>query len=145
MSGRTDRLVLFICVENACRSLMAEAIFNVDPPTGWRAISAGTRPADRPNLRTGPMLEEIGVPLPAHLPVLLTREMMDTAGIRVNMGCVDDASCPVHLREVALRDWNLEDPARLDDTGFRRLRDRLVDCVEDLRRELVLADRRARA
>jgi protein-tyrosine-phosphatase len=37
-----ERLVLFICVENASRSLNAEAMFNTDPPVGWRAVSAGT-------------------------------------------------------------------------------------------------------
>src|SRR5215469_3422971 len=54
------RTVLFVCVENAARSLMAEAFFNADPPEGWRAISAGTEPAPRPNGRTGPMLREVG-------------------------------------------------------------------------------------
>ena len=38
------RIVLFVCVENAARSLMAESVFNADPAPGWRATSAGTRP-----------------------------------------------------------------------------------------------------
>ncbi len=135
-----SRTVLFICIENACRSLMAEAIFNANPPPGWRAISAGTQPASGPNPRTGPMLAEIGLMLPAHGPQTLTPEMMDEARERVTMGCLEDASCPAHLRGLPSRDWALPDPSGLDDAGFRRVRDELRGRVEGLRRELVLED-----
>lgn len=138
-----DRIVLFICVENACRSLMAEAMFNADPPSGWRAISAGTRPADAPHPRTEPMLREIGLELPPHSPRLLTREMMDGSRIRVTMGCLDDASCPVRLKTLKVTDWGLPDPSKLDDAEFREVRDNLRNRVEGLARELRLADRRS--
>jgi arsenate reductase len=141
----TGKLVLFVCVENSCRSLMAESIFNADPPPGWRATSAGTRPAAEANPRTGPMLQEIGLELPDHPPRLLTTEMMDQAKVRVTMGCLDDASCPARLKTLELRDWNLEDPARLDDRGFRQVRDRILAQVRGLRTELAFADRRAAA
>lgn len=140
-----ERKVLFICVENACRSLMAEAMFNAHPPQGWTATSAGTQPAAAPNPRTGPMLAEIGLALPAHNPQLLTQEMMDEALVRVTMGCLDDASCPARLKGLELRDWALPDPARLDDPGFRRVRDDLLGQVEGLRRELVVTDKRRAA
>jgi arsenate reductase (thioredoxin) len=136
------KVVLFICVENACRSLMAEAMFNADPPEGWEATSAGTSPARSANPRTRPMLEEIGLALPAHAPSPLTDLLMDKARIRVTMGCLDDASCPAHLKGLDLRDWALPDPAKLDDAGFRRIRDRLRSHVRGLRTELVLQDRR---
>lgn len=136
-----DKTVLFICVENACRSLMAEAMFNANPPPGWVAVSAGTRPANAPNERTGPMLAELNLPQPGHPPQLLTEGMMDSALIRVTMGCLDDASCPAHLKGLALRDWALPDPAKLDDAGFREVRDRLARQVKGLRVELLLSDR----
>ncbi len=135
------RVVLFICVENACRSLIAEAAFNANPPPGWVANSAGTQPATAPNPRTAPMLGEIGLALPPHPPQLLTRAMMDEAELRVTMGCLDDASCPAHLKGLELRDWSLADPARLDDAGFRDVRDRIVDRVKRLRTELIVFDR----
>jgi protein-tyrosine-phosphatase len=138
-----DKLVLFICVGNSGRSLMAEAIFNADPPPGWRATSAGTRPADAPNPRTAPMLARIGLEPPDHPPRLLTPELMDRAKVRVTMGCLDDASCPAHLKSLELRDWSLEDPSKLDDAGFGRVRDRIVLLVRGLRTELALSDRRA--
>jgi arsenate reductase (thioredoxin) len=138
----TEKTVLFICVENAGRSLMAEAMFNAKPPEGWRAISAGTEPASEPNPRTRTMLQEIGLDLPPHPPQLLTNEMMTTSSVRVTMGCLDSESCPARLKTLELRDWALPDPALLDDAGFRRVRDELVDRVKGLRLELVLQGRR---
>jgi arsenate reductase (thioredoxin) len=141
MASSHSSVVLFICVENAARSLMAEAMFNAHSPDGWRAISAGTRPATAPNPRTGPMLQELGLDLPAHPPQLLTSEMMDDARYRITMGCLDDASCPARLKTLELRDWGLPDPAKLDDNGFRTVRDELLDRVEGLRREIGLERR----
>jgi arsenate reductase len=140
-----ENIVVFICVENAARSLMAEAMFNAQAPDGWRAVSAGTQPARAPNPRTGSMLAEIGLALPAHPPQLLTPEIMDAASLRVTMGCLDDASCPARLKALPLRDWGLADPAKLDDAGFRQVRDDIRDRVERLRREILLIDRRRAA
>ena len=137
-----DRRVLFVCVENAARSLMAEAMFNANPPTGWQATSAGTQPAATPNPRTGPMLREIGLELPPHPPQLLTDEMMDWSPTVVTMGCLDNESCPARLRTIEVRDWALPDPAKLEDPGFRQVRDDLRNRVDGLRRELLLSDRR---
>ncbi len=140
MSGVVTRTVLFVCVENACRSLIAEAIFNADPPPGWVATSAGTEPARQANPRTGPMLREIGLALPPHGPRVLTTEMIDASHLRVTMGCLDRESCPARLTKGELRDWALPDPARLDDAGFRRVRDEIAARVKELRAELVRSD-----
>lgn len=141
--GRTaERTVLFICVENAARSLIAEAIFNSDPPPGWRATSAGTRPASGPNPRTGPMLKEIGLVLPSHPPRELDVETMQNARVRVTMGCLDDESCPARLKTLELRDWALPDPTQLDDEGFRRVRSEILYRVRRLKTEIIATDRR---
>ncbi len=137
-----ERVVLFVCVENAGRSLMAEAIFNANPVPGWKAESAGTAPALTANPRTGPMLAEIGVSLPGHPPRLLSPELIDRARVRITMGCLDHASCPARLKSMELRDWALDDPARLDDAGFRRVRDRIRSLVGELRTELAPAAHR---
>lgn len=132
----SDRIVLFVCVENAGRSRMAEAIFNADAPAGWRAVSAGTRPAPAPHPRTAPMLKEIGLEMPRHPPRLLTPRMIEESEIRVTMGCLDEAACPARLKELEYRDWGLPDPARLDDAGFRAVRDTIRGLVTELIREL---------
>jgi arsenate reductase (thioredoxin) len=131
-----DQTVLFVCVENACRSLMAEAMFNAIAPAGWRATSAGTVPARTSNPRTAPMLAELGLSLPTHPPQLLSREMMEASSMRVTMGCLDDASCPARLRAMEVIDWGLPDPAQLDEAGFRRVRDDLQGRVAALVRDL---------
>ncbi len=136
-----DQTVLFVCVENACRSLMAEAMFNRDAPAGWHAVSAGTSPAQAPNPRTAPMLREIGLDLPSHTPQLLTPAMIEGSKIRVTMGCLDDAACPARLKELEYRDWGLPDPAKLDDAGFRQVRDKLRQQVEGLAREIRLNEK----
>ncbi|HTW56283.1 MAG TPA: low molecular weight phosphatase family protein [Thermoplasmata archaeon] len=131
-----ERTVLFVCVENAARSLMAEAFFNADPPDGWRARSGGTAPAPSPNARTGPMLRERGLSLPDHPPRAVTPAEIAAADRRITMGCLDSASCPARLRELPVEDWALPDPARLDDVGFRRVRDEIGDRVARLKRDL---------
>jgi arsenate reductase (thioredoxin) len=138
MSGApgVPRTVLFVCVENACRSLMAEAMFNADPPAGWVAVSAGTRPASKPHPRTERMLEELGLALPRHPPQPLTRELVEQARIAITLGCLDDASCPAYLHPSGTRDWGLPDPASLDEAGFRDVRDRLATLVQRLQEEL---------
>ncbi|MGI0132271.1 MAG: arsenate reductase ArsC [Thermoplasmata archaeon] len=137
-----ERTILFICVENAGRSLMAEAMFNARPPPGWTAASAGTEPAAHVPPRTGEMLREIGLALPTHPPQRLTDEMMTAASIRITMGCLDSASCPARLKTLEVVDWALPDPASLDDAGFRRVRDDIADRVARLRLELAVATRR---
>ncbi len=135
------RTVLFVCVENSARSLMAEAMFNADPPRGWRAISAGTEPAAAANPRTGPLLREVGLELPGHPPQRLTEEMIAEASVRITMGCLDRASCPARLKTLELTDWALRDPAPLDDRGFREVREELAERVRRLRLELARSSR----
>ncbi|HEV2317912.1 MAG TPA: arsenate reductase ArsC [Thermoplasmata archaeon] len=131
-----ERTVLFVCVGNAARSLMAEAFFNADPPTGWRAVSAGTQPARLPNPRTAPMLAEVGVAPPPHRPQALTESMTDSAQVRITMGCLDEASCPARLKSGPVEDWGLPDPAALADPEFRSVRDEIRRRVAELRTRL---------
>ncbi len=140
-----ENIVLFVCVQNAGRSLMAEAIFNADPPPGWRARSGGTRPAEQPNPRTERLLAEIGLAIPPHPPQLATPDMIAQAKVRITMGCLDDAECPANLKTLKMVDWALPDPVALDDDAVRRLRNDIRERVRGLRTELVLRDRRARS
>ncbi len=66
---------------------------------------------------------------------------MDEAQVRVTMGCLDDASCPLHRKSLELRDWQLNDPAKLDEPGFRQVRATITQLLRGLRTELVLSDR----
>lgn len=120
---------------------MAEAIFNAMAPEGWRARSAGTRPAGTPNPRTGPLLAEIGLRLPPHPPRRLTPRMLRRADRMVTMGCIDTSACPAVRFPEATVDWGLADPGPLTDDGFRAVRDRICALVLALRMELRPAPR----
>jgi arsenate reductase (thioredoxin) len=135
-----EKIVLFVCVENVGRSLMAEAFFNADPAPGWRAVSGGTQPGVRASPRTARMLEEIGLSLPSHPPQLATPAMIESSQERITMGCLDEASCPANLKTLRTVDWALPDPGRLDDAGARAVRDEIRERVKRLRSGLVLRD-----
>lgn len=56
------KVILFVCVENAGRSQMAEGFFNQKyAPKGNRAISAGTRPASQINPLAVEVMKEVGI------------------------------------------------------------------------------------
>ncbi|HEY5538880.1 MAG TPA: low molecular weight phosphatase family protein, partial [Thermoplasmata archaeon] len=52
-------IVLFVCIENSFRSVMAEALFNANAPAGWRAESAGVEPRESLNPRVVPLMAEV--------------------------------------------------------------------------------------
>jgi protein-tyrosine-phosphatase len=115
------------------------------PSTGLAVVSAGTRAAVTANPRTESMLRELGLTLPSHVPQVLSNDLMDRSRIRITTSCLDDASCPAHLKSLELRDWGLPDPAKLDDGQFRAVSDQLVGRIDGLRREIALTHRRETA
>jgi arsenate reductase (thioredoxin) len=60
-SKKREKLVLFVCVENAGRSQMAEGLFNKYAPKGYRAVSAGTRPTSQINPLVVQAMNEVGI------------------------------------------------------------------------------------
>ncbi len=136
------RTVLFVCVENACRSLLAEAFFNEVPTPGWRAISAGTAPARAPNPRAVAALRDAGVATPRHPPRALTSALLRSADRLVTMGCLPAGGCPAGRAGVVPVDWGLPDPATLDEAGFRAVVGTIRRNVDGLRTELAGEHRR---
>jgi len=101
--------VLFVCVENAGRSQMAEAFGRT---YGLDAASAGTVPAEKINSAVVQVMQERGIALPGK-PKMLTEEMIQTADLVVTMGCSVQEVCPapmVRQMEKKLVDWHIEDP-----------------------------------
>lgn len=135
-----NKMVLFVCVGNAGRSLMAEAIFNSLAPEGWRAISAGVSPARSPNPLTGEVLAEIGVPLPPHAPQPLTEEMARSATVRISMSAFTHPACPRWFNPRMARSWEVLDTYHADGDAFRSIRDELRSRVESLIGELTASD-----
>jgi arsenate reductase len=121
--------VLFICVENACRSQMAEAFFNQMSKTA-RASSAGTKPAPSVNPLAVQVMKEIGIDLANAKPKLLTLEILDAADKVITMGCAVGDVCPGAVVET--EDWGIEDPTGKSIEKFREVRDVIRRKVEQL-------------
>jgi len=101
--------ILFVCVENAGRSQMAEGFFQKFAPKGYEAISAGTKPTSKINPIAVDAMKEIGIDLSKQKPKVLTSEIIENSILNVNMGCMDKTECPAVFMKNSV-DWNIEDP-----------------------------------
>ncbi|MEK7347603.1 MAG: arsenate reductase ArsC [Candidatus Eisenbacteria bacterium] len=128
MSEATPSL-LFVCVENSCRSQMAEGFARAQGHDRVIAHSAGSRPSGHVNPRATEFMAEKGV----DLNLQRSKGFDDLPAVRwdyvVTMGCGD--ACP-HLPARHRLDWDIPDPKHLDDDGFRAVRDRIEGLVHKL-------------
>jgi arsenate reductase len=118
--------VLFVCIENAGRSQIAQALYE---RRGGKARSAGSRPAAELHEAVVEVLEEVGIDVSARTPRALERADIEWADLVVTMGCGD--ACPV-LPGKEYVDWNLPDPAGLCLEETRELRDVIERRVSSL-------------
>lgn len=112
--------VLFVCTHNAGRSQMAAALLDHQAAGRVRVTSAGSQPADQLNPAVVQAMAEIGLDLSHEYPKPLTIGKVQAADIVITMGCGD--ACPVYPGKRYL-DWDLPDPAGLDLTAVRPIRD----------------------
>ncbi len=121
--------VLFVCVENANRSQMAQAFARMHGGDLVEALSAGSRPSGRVNPKAIRAMAELGYDLSAHRSTGL-EELGDVAvDVAVTMGCGD--ACP-NLRAARREDWQIPDPRELDEAGVRAVRDEIERRVKQL-------------
>jgi arsenate reductase (thioredoxin) len=100
--------ILFLCVENAGRSQMAEAFFRKYAPQGYEVLSAGTKPTPAINPIAVEVMKEVGIDISKQKPKVLTSEIISNSFKNVNMGCMDKTECPASFTNSL--DWNIEDP-----------------------------------
>lgn len=132
-----EKTVLFICVQNSARSQIAEGFFKKYANKGITCVSAGTVPADRVNPYAIEVMKEVGIDIGANKPKILTNEMIDRAVTIINMGCMDNDSCPAILvKNRMMEDWGIEDPAGKSIEKMRRIRDQIERKVVSLVRQL---------
>jgi arsenate reductase len=125
--------VLFVCVQNAGRSQIAQAFFERAAGGNHHARSAGSRPAARVHPEVVEAMRERGVDLSGNRPHGLSRDDLDWADIVVTMGCGDE--CPV-VPGKRYVDWELDDPAGKPLDEVRAVRDEIDRRVAALREEL---------
>ncbi len=123
--------ILFVCVENAGRSQMAEAFFRKFAPKQFNVSSAGTTPSSKLNPLVIQVMKEIGIDMVHQQPKLLSNSMIEDSSKIVNMGCMDKESCPSLFVEDVL-DWNISDPKEKSLEGVRIIRDKIKSEVMNL-------------
>jgi len=132
-----EKTVLFVCVQNSARSQIAEGFFKKYAKRNIACISAGTIPADSINPDAVAVMKEVGIDIITNKPKLLTSEMIDQASMIINMGCMDNDSCPaILLKNKTMEDWGIEDPAGKSIDKMREIRDQIERRVMNLIRRL---------
>lgn len=123
--------ILFVCVENAGRSQMAEAFANKYGKDKFVVSSAGNKPADKVNPLVVEALKEKGIDISMNKPKLLTFQMVQDADLIVTMGCNDNGICPGPFFKPTI-DWKLEDPKGKPIEEVREIRDDIEQRVQKL-------------
>jgi arsenate reductase len=120
---------LFVCLHNAGRSQMSQALFERAAGGRHRALSAGTTPADSVHPEVVEVMAELGVDLSGRVPQALTHELAERADVVVSMGCGD--ACPVIPGKRYL-DWDLPDPRGRPLDEVRAIREDIAERVAAL-------------
>ena len=116
--------VLFVCVENAGRSQMAESFFKKFTKDRFNVISAGTIPSKNLNPIVVQVMKEIGIDMTSQSPKTISNSMIDNSFKTVNMGCMDKESCPaLFVKDVI--EWNIQDPKEKTIEQVREIRDQI--------------------
>jgi arsenate reductase len=121
--------VLFVCLHNAGRSQMSEALFERAAGPAHAAASAGTTPGDHVHPEVVAVMAELGIDLADRVPRRLDDDLARWADVVVTMGCGD--ACPV-IPGKRYVDWELQDPAGQDLETVRKIRDEVERRVAEL-------------
>lgn len=125
--------VLFVCVENANRSQMAEAFARILGGSAVEAYSAGSRPSGVVNPKAVAAMRELGYDLSAHGSKSLDELPAVEFDFVATMGCGD--ACPL-VRAKRRADWAIPDAKDLLPEEFRAVRDLIRDKVQAALKEL---------
>ncbi len=131
--------VLFVCVENSCRSQMAEGFARKLGKGIVEAYSAGSKPSGQINPLAVEVMKEAGIDISCH-----TSKGFDNLAIRgfdyvISMGCAD--VCPFVPAKKHI-EWKIDDPKGKAISRFRQSRDEIRNKVTELIRNLSADDTR---
>ena len=127
----SKKSVLFVCVQNAGRSQMAEGFFKKYAPKEYEGISAGTMPVSEINPLAVEVMREVEIDISGQKSKEITEDMIRNSSKIVNMGCMDKVSCPTLFLQNLL-DWNIEDPKDKQIDKVREIRDEIEQRVKEL-------------
>lgn len=129
--------VLFVCIQNAGRSQIAQALFERAACGRHGARSAGSRPAQHVHPEVVQVMRELDIELAGREPHKLDQNDMQWADLIVTMGCGDE--CP-YIPGKRYIDWELDDPAGRSMDDVRRIRERIAHNVDALLAELATTE-----
>jgi arsenate reductase len=125
--------VLFVCLQNAGRSQMSQALFEQAAGGRHSALSAGTAPGEHVHPEVVQVMRELDIDLADREPQLLNRELAEKADLVVTMGCGEE--CP-YIPGTRCIDWDLPDPKDQPTDTVRGIRDDISNRVNALVNEL---------
>jgi arsenate reductase (thioredoxin) len=123
--------ILFVCVENAGRSQMAEAFAKKYGQNVFIASSAGNKPADKVNPIVIEVMKEKDIDISNNRPKLISFQMANDSDLIVTMGCNDQGICPGPFFKPTI-DWKLEDPKGKPIEKVREIRDQIERQVKEI-------------
>lgn len=126
-----EKAILFVYVENAGRSQMAEGFFRKYAPSLYKGISAGTKPVSQINPLAVEVMKEVGIDISNQKSKDITEDMMRNSAYIVNMGCMEKESCPTLFLH-NLVDLHIEDPKGKSIEKVREIRDEIEKRVKKL-------------
>jgi arsenate reductase (thioredoxin) len=124
---------LFVCLHNAGRSQMAQALFERAADGRHEGRSAGTTPGERVHPVVVEVMNELGIDLAERKPKPLGAGDAKWADVVVTMGCGDE--CP-YVPGVRYVDWDLPDPKDRPVEEVRATREEIERRVTALVEEL---------
>src|SRR5215204_5129349 len=133
--SKQKKIALFVCVENAGRSQMAEGFFRKYAPKGYITLSAGIRSSGQINPLAVEVMKEVGIDISNQKSKEITEDIIKSSTKIVNMGCMDNDSCPTLFLN-NLEDWKLEDPRGKPIEKVREIRDNIDKRVRQLAADL---------
>ena len=124
---------LFVCLHNAGRSQISQALFERAAEGRHQARSAGTTPGERVHPEVVEVMRELGIELGDRVPHELSEDDARWADVVVTMGCGD--KCP-YIPGRRYLDWDLPDPKGQPVEAVRATRDEIAERVAALLAEL---------
>jgi len=125
--------ILFVCVENSCRSQMAEGFAKALGGVKLEAYSAGSNPSGKVNPEAIKVMRQIGIDISTAKSKGFNELAVKEFDYVVTMGCKD--ICPFVPAKKHI-DWEIEDPKGKGEEFFRKTRDQIKEKIESLIREV---------
>ncbi len=128
--------VLFVCVENSCRSQMAEAFGHIHGDNLIESYSSGSKASGIVNPKAIQAMADVDYDLGKHASKSLDKIPQVEYEYAITMGCGDE--CP-NVNANHRMDWSIPDPKHMDATEFNEVRDfiesKVIELIETIKQQ----------